>query len=780
MGEQLKEDCENVLQMIQEMDEDDLKIVLEKTGFCTLGAKIDETPLELETIVSSSVGGVIGAEARFQEGTNVRTVASVVLTAEALKLDHDVLNLVAPVFLEEGKKYATVPSYYLTAHDAWRYVKANSTCKLIALCAVSDSSIQLACHSFEKRADWEAKIKKEKGSEYNIIKEVDVPEMRISLDVGSVLVTHEGMLFKIESGLVKTVVFEVLGPGNKRLATWKGILEKGYWTQQHFNEDFFSKKLPIVKVMPELKFKLATLNDVPWLKDEPDPLERLRALQERIAKLNPLAWNPKFEESVNNYAKMTDLKPKMSGFKTCLATLEKNIVAVEEDEAKEVTKVQQVLDTLEKCKELVEDLNENTPKEFAQEWTRISAHTKSYEALRDQKNNLWAAIGGANKCLENLEKVKAAVETRKSKTPSKKRKNEEVEHIDEDALDPQIIYEKGGTNGWVSILGGFIGQQTEFSIMVQKDKSLQHLYDGYVRALNAAQEVAAGSPNGIDVAVVAAYGNALKKHYGNKKAPASKGVKCNGCDNARVQIEDSGYCAKCYGDIVLEKRIKKFDKRIKTLDSLAEKEKKELKGKKGPHQEKLKQYEKLDETMAKQRDKFMETHKNWQKLDEAIKDVDNFLPVAMDISSDDDDDDDDDEEEEVDEHGAKKLPNEVLHKYVDEDEEEEARHTNEEEDDDNLAHDTLLTFAALPVQAVRDELLELYLDDDKHRLLRERLTYFKEKTPEIYGIKVIDPDGDPEDYYTHFLKKSDAAQQAKHMRVGSIKAEVTTKVVNWK
>lgn len=311
---------------------------------------------------------------------------------------------------------------------------------------------------------------------------------------------------------------------------------------------------------------------------------------------------------------------------------------------------------------------------------------------------------------------------------------------------------------------------------------------------------------------------------GTTIAPKNKKITCSDCGHSRVSFNDTDLCRECWTDLKLEPVIEQLDeradylsrqvkkeiiereKRNKTIrkknaqirsrnaDKDDEEEKEEEISEEGPGslETLYDQYSDLNEKLVKAFTTFKVPNSSvaaWEKLQALMAKAEEMLPRKSPSVQEADDEElynssdvndiveYSDEEDDEDSSSSSSGKSKKKKKSDDEEEEEE----EEESGDGSLAHDALKTLRIIPVHSIREGIINAYASDERHPWLREELKRL-EDIKEIYGFTVqeIGPEegdeGEPEEWHTHFLTRSEAAKQANEIRVpGKVKTKVFPK-----
>ncbi len=579
------------------------------------------------------------------------------------------------------------------------------------------------------------------------------------------------------------------------------------------------------------KTKTATTTTTKKSNGYQEAKQKYTQLKEQIAKLNPLVWNPAFEvkaDEKNGECDESSNGNSVKKFNSALATLAKKISEAQKHEQT----LPGALEKLDKIQTLLDEIDAIADKN-GKEDTSLASRVTKLSKLKAAKNNLWPSESKMiDSLLADSENLKTTIEKRKvateAKNKEKKRaRNDEeatgngsshgsgggateqviiIPEINEDELDPQIVT---GVKEYGPLIKKYNQMAKDYEKMTQHldHPGLHELYRKFAQEDARIIGEVRKKVESVDLALYVAYGSALETIYEQKKnggktvatetAAVKKKLECNSCHEKRFNFDESGYCKECYVQEVVMPWHIKVGKREELLAKLSRKEADQ----KGPHHTTKKKWEQLSEQLERVIEKLDNANSGpsvWQKFRSLQQQAEEMLPKMEGSDNDDDEDGEDYDDDEEDESGDSMiddgpLPNSVLSLKNLPDDEEEAKFSDEESDkkskkkkhksdDSDLAHQTLLTMAKLPVEKLHKDLLKWYVDPEQHSAIKAELEKVKD-TKEIYGIKLEsqnpdDKDDEPTYHHEFFLDRSEAAKLKRLLHVdGKIKATVEVKRV---
>lgn len=643
--------------------------------------------------------------------------------------------------------------------------------------------------------------------------------------------------------IVKLVAFDRLKKGHKRRSAWTRVLAaNGTFSAGQFNEVLYHKRYPAIEVAddapaPEITLATAQPVDMPFLTgekaggppkakrktvlpeepaaedsaDKSSPIKQptkisasskldsanaeLEALRGEINGLDPLVWDPKHEEKVNEFAELQQPE-KAVNFIRAIATLAKR---VSDAKTAQADKLPLVKERLSDCRELL-DAMDDLPEDAKAEIKRREGCATKLMAIEALTHNLIGETTALEKLHTSLMELTSQIEKRKAKLSEKKKRGREtdspiefvIEEVDESELDPDVIADR---KIWAPLLRDMGTKLAAFNTMATAQKAAVPYYNKFrielMRHIEYGKTVKAAlekdpsfEPEPLDCTLMNAYYTVLQNANDNyiaqtKKRSTTAGAKpkvkhgkinCKECGENRINFGGEGMCKECYTEFVVAQRLDNIHEREGRLHKLAEMEARNMgqdDEELGPHQTALQIYEPISEEIQIAYDEFAvvnATYAKWEVLKSLFEKAEAMLPVCANSNDDDaysegDESDhnnvrildDDEENSDMSSYSRSSEENGRVHKKHDADEEDDEK--------ESIRHDLIMAILRLPVSTLRAELLRYYVQD-RLVLLREKLDDLKNiKQVHTLLITNLDPPMPPFEHHDCFLTYKDAMSE---------------------
>lgn len=562
---------------------------------------------------------------------------------------------------------------------------------------------------------------------------------------------------------------------------------------------------------------------------------RHQTLKDMISQLNSLAWKQSHSENADEKERAAEqalaegtLKANvLRKYEDALNTLESKVKEAEKGQ-EELSRIQQNLEEIERILQEVDSILLPELKMEKNSHTRRKATLDGFKNIKEELYKYDKKISEqVEQCRDLLQKTREKVQKKNSGPAGPPGDMPDLPTVDEDALSPYIVVGKKEIKQY--LLSG--KEQKDKLADAAKAHDNNHARE-LLKKLNAQHEEkvlelgtlikSGGDPKEMKMELSKhfAYSTALDsciellnshadamKQAKKKRARPTGGDKitCPECEAEDVaNFANSGHCAVCFAELIVQKRHNKIDDRVCNLEKLAEREEEELEGVEGPMQEKWKlideapdaQKDSMYETYTKAAEAFLErpNKRTWEIFSKLYEEMDTLLPESDDMDEDDDEgeyDEYDEEEEDEDEDSSSKtrkkrkgehegilslrnLPSdEEEASFSDSDDEREYGTKSRKRDrsssakggasENTLADRALKTMKAIRVLPVWEKIVNRYGDADKHALLDAYLDELHTDTKYTYSVKVKsvreeEADLPPSSYHTHFLDQNKAME----------------------